>query len=96
MTIILTSDIESALTEEARKQGTTAEELALQCLRTRFVPAEGGGAPPQGQETLADFLADHIGVLASAEYVPGGARMSEDSGKKFATGLIQKRQQGRL
>lgn len=96
MTITLTPEIESALAKEACKQGTTVEVLALDYLRARFVPAEDGETAAQPQGTLADFLADHIGVLASSEYVPGGARMSEASGKKFAAAMIQKRQQGRL
>jgi hypothetical protein len=96
MTIILTRDIESALAEEARKQGTTPEMLALDCLRERFVPA-GTGEPSVGEQgTLADFLAGFTGVLASGEHVPGGARMSEDTGKKFAAGMVQQRQRGRL
>jgi len=43
--------------------------------------------------TLADFLQGYVGVLHSSEYVPGGARMSEDSGRKFAEGLAAQRQQ---
>ena len=96
MTIIITPDIEHALAEEASKTGTTPQELALQCLRARFVPSDGSEAAAQEQGTLADFLAGYIGVLASGEHVPGGARMSEESGKKFATGMAQKRQRGRL
>ncbi len=51
-------------------------------------------ALPEAQGTLADFLRGHIGVLHSGEHVPGGDRMSEDSGKKFAEGLLKQRQQG--
>lgn len=93
MTITLTSEIESALTEVARQQGTTPELLALDCLRTRFLSPARSARPPVGQGSLADYLADHLGVLSSAEHVPGGAAMSEDCGKKFAAGLLQKRQQ---
>lgn len=96
MTIIPTPDIEIALTEEARKRGTTPELLALDCLRAHFVPPPGSGNTASEHESLADFLADHIGVLSSAEQVPGGAGMSEDCGKKFAEGLLRKREQGRL
>jgi len=42
--------------------------------------------------SLADYLADHIGVISSSEYVPGGAQMSKDCGKKFAEGMLKKRQ----
>jgi hypothetical protein len=43
-------------------------------------------------ETLADYLADHIGVISSSEHIPGGAQMSKDCGKKFAEGLLRKRE----
>ena len=49
----------------------------------------------EAQGTLADFLQGHIGILHSSEYIPGGARMSEDSGKKFAKGLLEQHQQGK-
>ncbi len=52
--------------------------------------------PKDGEETLADFLKDHIGVIHSNEHIPGGARMSEDTGKKFAAGMVEKRRKGRL
>lgn len=96
MKLTLTPDIEHALTEYARRQGTTPEILALDALRERFVNSVNTEVPAEEQENLADFLADHLGVLSSSEYVSGGARMSEDSGKKFAAGLVKKRQQGRL
>ncbi len=50
--------------------------------------------PSEVEGTLADFLQGHIGILHSSEYILGGARMSEDSGKKFAEGLLKQRQQG--
>ena len=93
MIITLTPDIEKALAEQARKLETTPEQLALDSLRERFVPAVNAG-PPERQGTLADFLCGHIGVLHSSELIPGGARMSEDAGKKFAAGLVAERQKG--
>lgn len=96
MIVTLTPDLESALAEVARRQGTTPELLALDCLRERFLPAGAPETPTDGQGTLADFLGNHIGVLSSSEHVPGGAQMATDSGKKFAAGLVQKRRQGRL
>lgn len=95
MKINLTADIESALTNHAHRKGTTPETLALDALRERFVSSS---EEPEVKEkgALADYLAEHIGVLSSSEYVTGGARMSEKSGKKFAAGLLKKRQRGRL
>lgn len=96
MIITLTPDLEQALREQAQKKGTTPELLALESLREQFV-APVGSTPPDGEAaTLADFLSGHIGVIHSSEQVPGGARMSENSGSKFAAGMVEKRQRGRL
>ena len=88
MIITLTPDIEEALAAEARKLGLTPEQLALNSLRERFVPPGAGEYPVEEQATLADFLCGHLGVLHSGEHIPGGARMSEESGRKFAAGLL--------
>jgi hypothetical protein len=96
MEITLPPDIERALTEQASKQGTTPELLALDSLRERFLDVREQAAPPGEYTTLAEFLMGHIGVLHSNEQVSGGARMSEDSGRHFAEGLLRKRQQGHL
>jgi hypothetical protein len=95
MIITLTPDIEQALAAEAHKLGLTPEQLALDSLRERFLSPESERSPAAEQMTLADFLCGHVGVLHSSEYVPGGARLSEDSGRKFAAGLIAQRQQRR-
>jgi hypothetical protein len=95
MNITLTPELERALIEEARRLGTTPEKLAIESLQERFgvpPPEEAVEAPDQ---TLADLLAGFIGVLDSGEIVPGGARMSEDTGKKFAAILAVKRKQRR-
>ena len=93
MRITVPPDLESALTEQARKKGKAPEDLALDTLRERFVPS-----PPSGDstDTLADYLASHLGVLSSSEFVPGGADMSAHCGKKCADALTEKRKQGRL
>ena len=95
MIITLTPDIEQALIAEAQRLRLTPEQLALESLRERFIAPESDGSPVENQPTLADFLCGHIGVLHSSEYVPGGARLSEDSGRKFAVGLVARRQQQR-
>ena len=92
MRITLIPGIESAFIKEARRQRTTPEILAINYLQKRFVPSETPEPPAERQETLADFLAGQIGVLASGERVPGGARLAENSGDKFAAELVKKRQ----
>jgi hypothetical protein len=95
MIIKLTPDIEQALTDEARKLGTSPEQLTLESLRERFGCREVIPYSATAQETLADFLRGHIGVLHSSEHIPGGARVSEARGKKFTAELVAERQQGR-
>jgi hypothetical protein len=95
MTITLTPELERALTARANQQGTTPELLALDVLRERFLPA-APEEPRVAEGTLADFLAEFIGAVHSGEHIPGGAGMSEDTGTKFASGLIRKRKAGRL
>jgi hypothetical protein len=96
MKIMLTPDLEHALAEQANKQGTTPKRGALDYLRERFLPPDTTEGKIEEQGTLADFLANHIGVLSSSEYVPGGAHMSENRGSKFTAGLVEKRRKGRL
>lgn len=96
MNITLTPEIERALEEQARAHGTNPEQLALEILSRQLVaPAE---LKPDStfEGSLADFLGDLIGSLHSSEHVPGGAQMSESTGKSFAQGLLNKRQQGHL
>ena len=92
MRIMLTPDMERMLTEQARKLGITPEQLVVDSLKERFASASAS-AVSETQGTLADFLHEHIGVLDSREYIPSGACMSEDSGKKFATGLLKQHRQ---
>lgn len=95
MIVTLTPDIEEALAAEARKLGLTPEQLALDSLRERFLSRERERPSAEEQATLADFLYGHLGVLHSSEHVPGGARLSENSGRKFAAGLAAQRHQKR-
>ncbi len=95
MQITLTPEIETILTEYAGSQNISPEMLVQNMLKEWFGSRIVAGQS-DGDKTLADHLAEHIGVLSSSEYVSGGAQMSKDCGKKFAAGLLRKRQQGRL
>ena len=95
MIIVLTPELEQALTVAAQAQGKTPEQLALDNLRDHFLAPEAdlpfSGASP----TLADFLDGYLGVLHSGASVPGGARLSENSGQKYAAALAAQRSQKR-
>ena len=92
MNIPLTPDIERALAEQARRLGTTPERLAIDSLREQFVTTTR--PLTERVDTLADFLHEHVGILSSGDHVPGGARMSEGTGQKFAAGLMERDSRG--
>lgn len=93
MIITITPDLEQALAEAAHELGVTPEQLALDSLRERFAAPQADTAPAAAEvpEILADFLQGYVGVLHSSEHVPGGAQVSEDTGRKFADLLSAQR-----
>jgi hypothetical protein len=92
-TINLPTDLEQAIEERAQQQGTTPELLIVDKLREQFLPS---AAPENGtdERTMADFFAGYVGGLHSGEFVPGGAQLSTDSGRKFTELLLKKRREG--
>ena len=89
VTIALPSDIEGPLTEQARKRGMTPEQLAVETLRSTFTSGAATGEPDRG--TLFDFLSGYVGTVeGSAE------NLSQDSGRLFAEGLLEKQRRGHL
>ena len=96
LTVTLPPELENAVVAKAEQAGTTPELYVLDALRSRFLPTETVEPVSAEGQTLADFLGDFVGCLDSGDFVPGGARMSENIGEKFAQGMIQKWKQGRL
>ena len=94
MELILTPDIENAITKQANQKGVTPQQLALESLRKLFIPASEEAR--ERPSTLADFLNGYIGVIRSSEFVEGGAQISENTGDRFAHLMIQKRKQDQL
>ena len=88
-TITLPADLDEVIEEKAKLKGTTAEVFVVDDLRIRYLPPPVPALPANG-ETLYDFLKDHIGVISSSEFVPGGANLSENTGRKFAELLMKK------
>jgi hypothetical protein len=89
-TITLPPDLEKPLAEEARRQGTTPELLAVDCLRKQFVPATATDKPAES-ETLFDFLSGYMGAVSGTTEA-----LSENCGRRFAEGLDEKQRRGRL
>ncbi len=91
MKLTIPADIESAISKQAELKHQVPEDLALDTLRERFMP---NLQPDDPSASLADFLADHIGVVSSGELAGGG--MSDKCGDSFTDALLAKRQQGHL
>ncbi len=101
MVITLTSELEQALNELAKKQGMTIESLALKTLQEHLPiqntrSAQEISRKNQNAQTLADSLAGYVGVIDSGEIIEGGAQMSKNTGNKFADILLEKRLRGKL
>ena len=90
MVIRLTPDIENVLNQEARRQGVTPEQLALDSLGKLFSASESPEAA-EGGKSLYDFLAGHVGVVAGSTEA-----LSEDCGRHFADEVVAKHEQGCL
>jgi hypothetical protein len=91
ITISLPPDIEGPLTEEAQRQGTTPELLALDSLRKRFGPASSSEELTGENATLFDFLAGHIGMVEGSTEA-----FSDNCSQRFTDVLVEKQQRGRL
>jgi predicted transcriptional regulator len=96
VTIELSPDLEQALDDAARAQGTTPQTLAAEWLRERLFPSSSQAHASSFPRNLAERLAGYVGILDSGEHVQGGAQMSERTGEQFTDILVQRRQQGRL
>ena len=91
MTIItLPPEVEQPLTEEARRKGTTPELLAVDCLRKLFTPISERKTPTEGA-TLYDFLEGYAGTISGTT-----EPLSEDCGRRFAEGLVEKQRRGHV
>jgi hypothetical protein len=91
MTIItLPPEIEESLVEAARKQGTTPELLAVDCLRQVLVPAPAEKKTADN-DTLFDFLFGYTGTVNGSREA-----LSENCGQRFLQTLLDKQQRGPL
>lgn len=84
MIITLTPEIEQALTEEARRLGTTPESLALESLFQRFIVHVSDGTQTDGGRTLADSLGRNLST--SVRHVGGDFSESPPRSRWAAAG----------
>src|SRR5690242_11647518 len=94
MTITLPPELKQVIEDQAQKQGTTPELLVVDGLRGLFMPVPTPAPPSEGL-TMADFFTGYVGGLHSSEFVPGGAHLSEDTGRKFKELLLKKHRKGK-
>ncbi|MBA2682391.1 MAG: hypothetical protein H0U76_28860 [Ktedonobacteraceae bacterium] len=88
-TITLPPDIAEPLVEQACKQATTPELLAIDSLRALFaLPILDG---EQTGETLYEFLSSCVGTVDGTTEV-----LSENTGQHFTQGMADKQRQGYL
>lgn len=88
-TITLPDDLAQRLADAAKLRGTTPEQLALDGLRQAFPVVESEPiAPPAG--SLYDFLKNHIGVIDGPREA-----FSDDTGRRFADGLVEDSQRSK-
>jgi len=93
--ITLPPELEKALAEQAEQTGTTPELLALDVLQKQFLGPHLDKPLPQGA-TMADAFADYIGSISTRETAPEGSSLSENTGRRFAQLMVEKRKQGKL
>lgn len=105
MTITLTPQTEMRLREKAQQDGQEVDKVADTLLMAALEWETGSSslhypsvkvdeakpATSLVETSLAETLNGRTGLFSS-----GGAQMSENTGKKFAEGMAEKRRQGRL
>lgn len=94
VTLELAPEDEMQLREKSIQRGQPAEDYLLTALRHEFERDQPITTPIEEQkppQSLAETLKGRTGLFSS-----GGARMSENTGAKFAEGMAEKRRQGRL
>jgi hypothetical protein len=93
-TITIPPELEAPLAEEARRQGTSLELLAVESLRRMYGPKSSTKcstkcstmAPTDGG-TLADFLQGYIGTIQGTS-----EPLSEDTGRRYREMLHEREQ----
>lgn len=87
MIITLPESLGHALTERARRQGVSPEQLALEILR-EFL---GKTASEEESRTLFDFLSGYIGTVEGS-----GEDVSKNGAQLFVDELVKKKRDGHL
>lgn len=93
MSIVLSPEVERALAEAAQREGTTPDLLADSLLSERLF--RNGSDAPAEPRNLAEYLADHIGVLSSVKDGVSEGDLSERTGEQYTKILLAREAQRR-
>lgn len=93
MSIVVSPRVQHALVEAARREGTTPDLLADSYLSERLF--RGEPEAPAQPRNLAEYLADHIGVLSSVKDGVSEGDMSERTGEEYTRILLAREAQRR-
>lgn len=93
MTIELSHDLQMALEKEATLRGTSPQALAMHFIEQHLPPKPSDEATGQ---TMFDKWKAHFDSLPKSDPNAPKTDYSQDTGRKFAEALLEKRQQGRL
>ena len=88
-TIVLPPDLEADLTQQATREGTTVESLAIDGLRQLVASKSTAPVPPRN---LLEFLGDFVGCVDG----DSDETLSENCGEKFTDYLVEKKRAGKL
>ena len=93
MSIDLSPEVQRALIETAHREGTTPDLLADAYLRQRLFL--NGASISEQPRSLAEYLADHIGVLSSVKDGVSNGELSERTGEQYTKILLAREAQRR-
>lgn len=95
VTIEFPPELERKLDESARRKGTTPGALVLTIVRNQLLAEEETESPNPAPRNLAEYLADHIGVLSSVKDGVSQGDLSERTGERYKEILLEREAQRR-
>jgi hypothetical protein len=101
MTVYLSPELEYALFREAERRGITPSALAEELIIAQLPsPAAQGDFSPSPDEspprTMYDRWKEHLDSLPKPPADAPKTNYSQDTGRRFAEAMVEKRRQGRL
>ena len=89
MAIVLSPELERAVTDRALQQGTTPELLIRSLLNENYLNEPPVPTNEEGKSS-AEMFAEYIGSIDSSDVFPEGSDLSQDTGRKFKELMLRK------